>query len=467
MGMSTKPDRTWDPGTHPLWHGFAPMSFVIGEAGPDEMWVRGDDSWLVDAGGRRYLDARSGVGNMALGYGRRDIAEAMARQAVELPFVCTMRWERAVPSAVDCARALVDAAPAGLTRARFTHTGSAAVESAVLMARTYQRNLGRRRKRTVVALDGSYHGSTMVAMAVSGQNILHRFFGPMPEGFAHVPPPATGDCPRCRGDESAPATCVDDLHRAFDRLDPSRVAAFVVEPVKGISGVPLPTHYLRALRELCTRHDVLLVFDEVFSGFGRMGTLFAAELSGVVPDIMCLAKAITAGYAALGAVVVADHVYDAFNLPSAPPFAHASSTDAHPVACAAALATLEAFVADDVVARGSRMGERLRAALAARLDGSSRVRAIRALGAYVGVDLLDDAGRPAPMAMKRHLEATCREHGVLIDYTPDTVMLIPPLTTPDADADLLAAVLAEVVLDYRDEDVDAGALRPASLRGHR
>jgi adenosylmethionine-8-amino-7-oxononanoate aminotransferase len=449
--------ETFDPATHPFWHGFAPMSFVLREAGPQEMWVRGEGAWLVDARGDRFLDARSGIGNMALGYGRDDIAEAMHRQALELPFACTMRWDRAVPVAVDYARALVDAAPAGLTRVRFTHTGSAAVESALLMARNYHRNHGRRQRKLLVALDNSYHGSSMVAMAASGQRILHRFFGPMPEGFVHIPPPSP----------KAGADSVADMEAALEALDPDQVAAVIVEPVKGLSGVPLPAHYLRGLREFCTKHDILLIFDEVFTGFGRMGTMFAAELSGVTPDIMCLAKAITAGYAALGAVVVTDPVYAAFDINASSSFAHASSTDAHPVSCAAALAALRAYQREDIVARGRAMGERLRAALDEQLSGSPYFKAARSLGAYVGLDLLGADGAPASMPMKRHLEVVCRRRGLLIDYTPETVMLIPPLNTPPEDVDFLAKTVAEAVLGYSEDDVDETKLRPATLRGHR
>lgn len=317
--MTADSRTTFDPATHPFWHGFAPMGFVLGQAGPDDMWVRGEDSWLVDAKGTRCLDARSGIGNMNLGYSREDIAQAMYRQARDLPFVCTMRWEQAVPVAVDYARALVDAAPEGITRVRFTHTGSAAVESAVLMARGYQRNVGRRKKRTVVALDGSFHGSTLTAMATGGQRILHRFFGPMPEGFAHVPLPDTATCARCLTG-SGEATCGDGVMAALSALDPDQIAAVFVEPVKGVSGVPLPDHFLHRLREFCTAHGILLVFDEVFTGFGRTGVLFAAELSGVAPDVMCLAKAITAGYSALGAVAVTDEVYRAFDISSTSAF---------------------------------------------------------------------------------------------------------------------------------------------------
>lgn len=457
---------SWDPATHAFWHGSAPMRYILGTTGPQDMWSRGEGPWLVDATGRWFLDGRSGVGNMMLGYSRADIAEAMHRQATELPFVCSMRYERPAAVTVEYAESLVAVVPPSLTRVRFTHTGSSAVESALLMARLYHRLLGRRDRRMLVSFRGSFHGSTLMAMAVSGQPILHRFFGPMPEGFSSVPPPDPSACPACSDEPGGEARCATELSSAIARIGPERVAALIVEPVRGLSGAVLPEHCLRGVRAFCSEHDILLIFDEVFSGFGRMGPMFAAQLSGTDPDIMCVSKGMTAGYAPLGGVLVADFIYQAFDGASGY-FAHGSSTDAHPVACAAGLATLRAFAAEDVLDRGRAMGTRLRSAVGERLAGSPLVSGVRAVGAYVAVDLLGPDGRPAPMSMKRHIEAECRRRGVLVDYTPETLMLVPPLTLGDDDGDLLAETLAAAVWDYRAGDVDAGALRPPTLRGHR
>lgn len=459
--------EVWEPTTHPFWHGSAPMSYILNEAGPADMWVRGEGAWLIDASGRRYLDGRSGVGNMLLGYGRRDIAEAMFRQATELPFVCTMRRERSTPIAFEYAEALAAAAPPGLTRVRFAHTGSSAVESAILMARSYQRNLGRTDKDVVVGLRGAYHGTTMTTMAVSGLPVLHLHFRPMPAGFKHIPAPRSADCPLCQGVESNEATCADRLIAALESHGMERMAAVVVEPVNAVSGVPRPDHYLRALRDLCSRQGILLIFDEVFTGFGRMGKMFASELSGVLPDIMCLAKGITAGYAPLGAVVTTDEVYDVFNASESAYFAHASSTDGHPVSCAAGLATLKAFLQEDIVARGAEMGERLRGGIAHRLAESPLLAHVRAIGAYIAVDLVDFDGRKASMLTKRYLDQACEERGILIDYTPETVMIIPPLILTADEADLFAGRFAETVLSMKTDDVSRSSVRPGTLRGHR
>ncbi|WP_405792680.1 aspartate aminotransferase family protein [Streptomyces sp. NBC_01506] len=425
---------TWDRGAYALWHGTVPTSTILDRNGPQDLWVKGEGSWLIDASGNRALDARAGVGNMTLGYGRNDVVEAMSRQARELPYVCTVRWELPAPVVVELAQALTGIAPSGLDRVRFCHTGGAAVESAILMARSYHRNNGRSDKRLIVGLRDSYHGSPMAAMAASGQRMMHWVFGPMPEGFEHIPEPTDAS-----GVEFA---------AQLDALGPERIAAMIVEPVKGRNGQPLPTPYLQAARKYCTENDILLIFDEAFTGFGRMGEMFAAEISGVAPDLMCLAKGITAGYSALGAVLATDRIYQVFDT-TGTVFAHASTTDGHPVACAAALATIRAFATEDLVAHGRTLGRLLNDRLNDLLKGVPTVRSVRALGAYVGVDLVDHDGHPLSMPDRASLETACRRQGVLIHYTPDTVVLMPPLTMSEEEAELAAERFATVVSAFR------------------
>lgn len=458
--------ETWDARTYPLWHGLAPMSYILGVAGPAEVLVSGEGSWVVDRTGRRFLDARAGIANMMLGYSRHDVVEAMTHQALELPFVCTFRHERPAQVTVDYAQALVDAAPAALTRVRFTHTGSSAVESALLMVRLYHRNLGRPEKVVVVGLQGSYHGSTLMTMAAGGYPMLHDAFGPMPEGFRHVPPPRPEICPACQGVGVNDATCADPMFAELAAIGTDRVAAIVVEPVRGV-GIGLPAHYLQALRKFCDRKDIVLIFDEVLSGFGRMCPMFAAEMSGITPDIMCLSKGITSGYAALGAVLCSDRVYEAFDGSGRLPFTHGSSTDAHPVSCAAGLAVLNAYRSEDILERGLRMGTRLRSGLADRLAGVDRLQGIRQLGGFIAIDLLDADGHPASIVSLRHLQAQCERRNVLVDYSSDFLALFPPLTTTDEDVDVAAASIAEAIALFREDDIDTSTLRPPSVSGRR
>ena len=408
----------WDPTTYPLWHGFAPMSAILSAFGPDEMFVRGDGVTVVDRAGRRYLDARSGIANMMLGYSRADIVARMHRQALELPFVCTMRYERPAPVIVEYAQALVDAtAFANLRRVRFTHTGTAATEAALLMARQYHRNLRKPSKTITVSLVGAYHGTSLMAMAASGQPGLHGLFEPMPAGFVHVASPDSASCPVCAGQAVGGPSCADPLITRLDQLGPDNVAAVILEPVSALRGIALPTHYLSTIRDYCTRHGILLIFDEVFSGFGRMGPMFACELSGVSPDIMCLSKGITAGYAALGAVLTTNEVYQAFDGPERVFFVHGSSTDAHPIACAAALATIEAYRSEDVV-RGSRMGARLHGLLAASLAGCRLIAALHTTGPYIALFIAGVRQPHELMGVMRQIQTACEKRGVLVDLCP-------------------------------------------------
>jgi adenosylmethionine-8-amino-7-oxononanoate aminotransferase len=429
----------WDAATYPLWHGFAPMGAILSTAGPGEMFVRGDGAWVIDRNGRRYLDARSGIANMMLGYSRRDIVERMHRQAIELPFVCTMRYDRPAPVVVEFAQVLTDAAAfANLRRVRFTQTGTAATEAALLMARQYHRNLRRQQKTVTVSVEGGYHGTSLMAMAASGQPGMHGLFAPMPEGFVHLAPPDIAGCPICAGKATSGPSCVDPFLAGIEKVGPEKVAAVIVEAVNALNGVALPSHFLRTLREFCTRHDILLIVDEVFSGFGRMGPMFACELSGVSPDIMCLSKGITAGYAGLGAVLATNEVYQAFDGPDRVFFVHGSSTDGHPIACAAGLATMEAYRREDVLARGSRMGTRLHSLLTGLLADCSSIAAVRATGSYIALDMVGAHQPNEPMEGMREIQIACENRGVLIDFTPDILMLVPPLVLTEDECQFLA-----------------------------
>jgi adenosylmethionine-8-amino-7-oxononanoate aminotransferase len=458
-----------------FWYGSAPMSYIRSVAGPDKVFVRGEGCWLVDRGGGRFLDGRSGIGNMVLGYSRPDIAEAMYRQALELPFVPTLRYDRPAAVTIAYADALADVAPAGLNRIRFTHTGSSAVESALLMARRYHVNLGRTGRHHVIGLVGGYHGSTLMTMAAGGEAILRDGFEPMPGGFHHVPPPDAAQCPGCQAgagpdpeDQAAP--CAAGLIGQAAAIGPDQVACVIVEPVAGLSGIPLPGHFLRAVQRYCAEHDILLIFDEVFSGLGRMGPVFAAGFSGVRPDIMCLSKTLTAGYSPLGAVLATDAVYQTFDQPGRY-FAHGSSTDAHPVSCAAGLATLAALFGEGALGQGARLGDRVCAALSRELKDCELVAGVRSTGPYIAVDVRAPAGAEgdfrALMNIRRHLAAQCEDHGVLIDFTPYTMVIVPPYVMPDEDADLLVDRVATVFGKFRPQDVDPARLRPPSASGRR
>lgn len=459
-------ERLWDRKAHPFWHGSAHMSFVLDTAGYDEVFVSADGSWLVDRSGRRYLDGRSGMGNMILGYGRRDIAEAMFKQALELPFVGTVRYERAVDVVVEYAAALVDVAPAPLRRVRFSHTGSSAVETALMIARRYHALKGQKDRNQIISLEDSFHGTTLMTIASSGATMLQSGYGPMPDGFHCAARPAVDSCATCTGNPEGGSTCLQPMLDTVDRLGRDRVAAIVIEPVFGLNGVPLPNHYIQDLRALCSQEGILLVFDEVFSGLGRMGTMFAAELSGVSPDFLCVSKTLTAGYAPLSAVLVTDEIYEAFDDPRIY-FGLGSTTDAHPTSCAAGLATLNALQKEDAIDSGSQLGRYIHGRLESSLATVPIVDRVRHIGSYIGIDLNLGVDFQTQMMIKRHIQAECERESVLIDYTPYTLMLVPPYTMTSDEGEILAQAVAAVLRRFDPTAVDPRRLRPPSASGRR
>lgn len=443
--MGCEMTASWDLRTYRLWHGQTRMSEHVRLGDPSMVLVASEGSWVIDAAGRKLLDARAGIANMQLGYSRRDIVEAMYQQALRLPYACVIRYERPALATLEYAERLVSAAPVGLSRVRLTHMGSASVENALLMSRLYQRNLGRPAKSFIVSLQDGYHGTTLMTMAASGEPKLAEVFGDMPDGFVRVPKPRAGDCPACSGETAGENRCGPALRRQLADLNPDLIAAFIVEPVMGNRVWPIPAHYLKELRSLCDEFDILLIFDEVVTGFGRLGSMFAAEFFQVVPDILCMSKGVTAGYAPMGAVLVAEKVFAAFDLPDRPHFPNGSSTDGHPVPCAAALQVLRIFEQERVVEASRKTGAALLADFKLRLGGNVLVGDVRGHGLLIGIEILETDGRPAELQTMRAIEAECDRRGLLIQYGHNVIALYPPLTITGNESNLIADTVVGVL----------------------
>ncbi len=446
-------DEPWNLDEYPLWHGAGPMSLLAQWGSPSKLLVRGDGCWVEDAAGRRYFDARAGICNVALGYSRRDIAEAMYQQALDLPFACAIRYERPALTTVEYAKALVARAPQGLTRVRLTHMGSASVENALLMARLFFKNCGQPEKRHILSLQGSFHGTTLMTMTASGDDQLHALYGPVPEGFHYVPKPLSRECHWCAQECACNGRCSDAIEQLICELGPENVAAFIIEPVMGSRVIVLPEGYLHKVRSLCDKYNILLIFDEVVTAFGRLGAMFAADLFGVTPDIMCLAKGITSGYATLGAVLTTERVFAGFDGPGKVHFANGSSTDGHPVACAVGLAVLEAFARENVIANAQQQGTRLKALLTENVHDNPLVAEVRGLGAYIGIELVRSDGTWAPLTILRKIRTKCEERGVLVHYTENTVILMPPLIISENEVDMVGTIVSEVLQEVARKEV--------------
>jgi len=401
-----------------------------------------EGSYLYDIKGRRYFDALSGLYVVNAGHGRREIAEAIGTQAAKLAYVSSATMTN--KPAVLLADKLAALTPGDLNRIFFCSGGSEAVESAMKIAKQIQALRGFTDRRKIIARKGGYHGATFGAMSVSfGRNA--DYFAPFMEGVSFIASPN-----RYRNEfgiegEAGDLRCAEVLEEEILAQGPQTVAAFIAEPVSAANGTHVPSAaYWQKIREICSRHGVLLIVDEVICGFGRLGTMFATEQFGIVPDLMTMAKGLTSGYVPMGAVAVSDAAYEVFK-GTDHALAHLLTFGGQAVAAAAALANIAIMEREDLPASCRRIGatlERLLAPLAAH----PTVGDIRGRGALWVLDLVQDKttkeGFGKGAAAQKHpyirrLSALLDERGVLTRLM-GTIQLVPPLVATDAE-------LAEVV----------------------
>jgi taurine--2-oxoglutarate transaminase len=346
-------------------------------------------SWFVDAGGDRHLDLGGQLAYMNVGHGHPRVVEAIQRQAAQLPVIGP---NFANLPAARLAEMLAEVTPGDLNRTFFTNGGAEAVEYAIRIAR---QATGRQK---IVTRYQSYHGSTLGAISATGEN-RRQYAEPGAAGFVRTLDPYRYRCPFCRDRDACTLACADAVEQTVAGEGPETVAAVIVEPITGLSGlVPPPDGYLRRLRELCDRHGILLVFDEVITGFCRTGRWFGGQVWGVTPDLMTVAKGITSGYVPLGATIVSDRVaahFDDHYLGGGLTYA------AHPLACAAGCATLEVYIEEDLAARAAAMGERLLAGLRELAARHPCVGDVRGVGMLACLELVRDRETREPLSPQR------------------------------------------------------------------
>jgi adenosylmethionine-8-amino-7-oxononanoate aminotransferase len=315
---------------------------------PMPIFVRGSGVRLFDSTGRTFLDALAGLFVVQVGHGRTELAEAAARQAEQLAYYPI--WSAAHPSAIELAARLAEIAPGDLNRVFFTTGGSEAVESAWKLARAYFRAVGQPERTKVIARDLAYHGTTMGALAITGLPLIKEQFEPLVPGASHVPNTNRFRSPFPTGDDDQFATaCAGAIEAEILAQGPETVAAVFLEPLQNTGGCfPPPPGYLAKVREICDRHGVLLVSDEVICGFGRLGAWFGAERYGFQPDMITFAKGVTSGYAPLGGVICRDFLAEPFLAPEAS-YAHGITFGGHPVSCAVGLANLDLMEREGIV----------------------------------------------------------------------------------------------------------------------
>lgn len=398
--------------------------------------------------GREVLDGIAGLWCVNAGHARPKIVKAIAEQAQELDFAPPFNMGH--PKAFELAEKLVELTPPGLNKVFYTNSGSEAVETALKMAIAYHRVRGEGSRTRLIGRERGYHGVNFGGISVGGIVANRKMFGTLLAGVDHIR--HTHDLARnafSRGVPEHGAELADDLERLVTLHDASTIAAVIVEPVAGSTGVLLPPKgYLQRLREICDKHGILLIFDEVITGFGRLGSPFAATQFGVTPDLMTVAKGITNGCVPMGAVFAKQHIHDVFM--TGPEhlieFFHGYTYSSHPLACAAALATLETYADDGLLTRGAQMAPYFENALHSLTDAPNVID-VRNIGLVGGIELAPRPGEPGKRAFDVFLE--CWQRGVLIRTTGDTIALSPPLIVENKHIDQIVGTLADVLKKTR------------------
>ena len=417
------------------------------------VFVRGKGAMLYASDGREYIDGLSALWNVNAGHGREELARVAAEQMEKLAYASAYAGFSNEP-AIRLAEKIVGLAYDNMAAAYFTTGGAESNESAFKFARYYWKRMGKPEKVKIISRRYGYHGVTMAAMSATSLPGYQKMFGPLVPEFLQVAPPYPYRWP---GNGDAGTGAADAVEEAINQQGADTVAAIIAEPVMGAGGVivPPPTYFPR-LREICDRHDVLLIADEVITGFGRTGRWFALGHWGIQPDLMSFAKGITSGYLPLGGVMVSKAIHQAIEeAPMDEKFMHAATYSGHPVCCAVGLANIAILEREGLVERAAVQGDRFRAGLDT-LATLPAVGEVRGIGMLAAIELVEDKGSKKPaLGLGARVVAEAGKRGLIMrqrggaDGPPasgDTLCLAPPLMTPEATLDRIVQIVGESIV---------------------
>lgn len=408
------------------------------------LFVGAKDMHYTTHDGRKVLDGTSGLWCVNAGHCRDPIVKAIQKQAAEMDYGPAFQMSH--PKAFELAARLSLMLPGDLDHVFFTNSGSESVDTALKIALAYHRAKGNASRIRLIGRERGYHGAGFGGTSVGGMVNNRKFFGPMLTAVDHLPHTHIPDRNAfTRGEPAYGAHLADNLENLVALHDASTIAAVIVEPVAGSTGVlPPPQGYLKRLREICDKHGILLIFDEVITGFGRLGKNFAADYFGVVPDMITAAKGITSATVPMGAVFVRRHVYDAFmqGAPNAIELFHGYTYSGHPLAVAAALATLDLYRDEDLFARVASLAPYWEEGLHS-LKGLPHVVDLRNIGLMGAIELAPMPGQPGERAFQAFL--ACYEKGVLVRQSGETLAMSPPFIVQKSQIDEIFTVLTEVL----------------------
>jgi beta-alanine--pyruvate transaminase len=427
--------KTWEASPNnlePFWMGFTPNRAFKQRP---RMIARAKDMHYYDMSGRAILDGSAGLWCSNAGHCRDPIVAAIQKSAAELDFAPTFQYGH--PKVFELASRLATMAPGDLNYAFFCNSGSEAADSALKIALAYQRVKGQASRTRLIGRERGYHGVNFGGISVGGMVGNRKMFGTMLAGVDHIPHTYNRkEQAYTKGEPDYGMHYADELERLVALHDASTMAAVIVEPMAGSTGVlPPPKGYLKRLREICDKHGILLIFDEVITGFGRLGYAFAAERFGVIPDMITFAKGVTSGTVPMGGVMVRQGIYDTFM--TGPDHAielfHGYTYSGHPIAAAAGVATMDLY-RDEKLFENAKKLEGVWADAAMSLKGNPMIEDIRTLGLVAAFDLKAVEGSPGLRAYKA-MENAFHDFGFLIRITADTIALSPPLMITENQID--------------------------------
>jgi adenosylmethionine-8-amino-7-oxononanoate aminotransferase len=421
-------------------------------------WPRithGRGVYLYDETGREFIDACAGVHVVSIGHAVPEIVEAMADQASKVSFT----YGRFVTQPqIDLADNIAARTPEGLSRVFFISGGSEATETAMKIARKYHLETGNPQKYKVVARWQSWHGNTIGAMSMSGRSGWREDYGPYTQNFPHIVPPLPYHCAYCQAKGACSLQCADELERVIHQEGAQYIAAFIAEPILGTSAAGATPHpdYFARIREICDRHNILMIIDEVVTGFGRTGIDFAIQHWDVTPDILCTGKGLSSGYTPIAATITHKRIYEGI-YKTAKSFVHGHTYGGNPLSCAVALAVQEYVQKNELVARCAVMGELMLGKLKP-LEASPIVGEVRGKGLLIGIEFVADKATHAPfdpaLGVTGRVVEKAFERGVLImpgapglvdGAAGDHIAISPPFTISEAQVQQVVEVLQEVI----------------------
>ena len=418
------------------------------ESGPLAM-VRGEGSKIWDSDGKEYIDAFAGLWNVNVGHGRAVLGDVARDQINTLAYAPTF-FGLATPPAIELSAKLASMYPGPINHFQFTSGGAESNETAIKIARYYWSIQGKTDKIKIVSRMMGYHGIAMGALSATGIPAYWTHFGPRPEGFLHLTAPYTYRNAGDLDDDGFVDALVRELEETIEREGADTIAAMIGEPVQGAGGVvPPPQRYWSAVREVLDRHDILLIADEVITGFGRTGTMFGVEQYDVQPDIVSIAKGVTSGYIPLGAVGVSDVIYQQMLEPDAM-FMHGFTYSGHPVACAVGLANIDIIESENLPANAATQGDYLLGRLE-ELLGHQNVGNVRGKGLMMFVEVVQDKETKMPYdaasGVGGKLTAATRERGIIIRASDVGIAISPPLVLTRDEADRIANAIQDSIVE--------------------